>query len=143
MHFTKNLILCCDKVTLRRKKTSSSFGRTVLGGYGLHYVGENVLKAFQSNTLISNLWAALEKIDTEDEDKIKPISVFKPTDFCNLSQIMVGSVRFVNHSCFPNCEYEVKDWKNRKCVKLKIFPGYRSGEWINGFLRRFIFWRAE
>ena len=27
MHFTKNLILCCDKANLRRKKTSSSLGR--------------------------------------------------------------------------------------------------------------------
>ena len=105
---------------LEAKENKFEFRPDSFGGYGLHYVGETVLKAFQSNTFISNLWAALEKIDTEDEDKIKPISVFKPTDFCNLSRIMVVSVRFLNHPCFPNCEYEVKDWKNRICVKLKI-----------------------
>ena len=56
--FYKNLILCCDKVTLRPKKKKFELQPDSFGDYGLPYVGEFILKAIQSNTLVSNRRAA-------------------------------------------------------------------------------------
>ena len=90
-------------------------------GYGLFYEGKHKLcynskKKFR----IPELRALIQRVPSFLEDQIKPVSVFAPTDLCSQMRIMVGPVRFVNHSCDPNCEYVVTEHKNMKCVGLQI-----------------------
>ena len=96
------------------------------GGFGFFYHGSELLK--KSNTCPENVWALLENIDEEDEHLIEPISVFRPTDACRKARLMVGAVRFVNHSCVPNCEYIVSNIKGVKCIKLKIIKNLLPGD---------------
>ena len=62
------------------------------GGYGLFNEEDAVLKP--GKNCPTGLWAILEYFDREDENLIKPISVFKSTAACKKSRIMVDAVRF-------------------------------------------------
>ena len=114
-------------------KANFTFKHDSFGGYGLFYVGKESLKPGKPDQDIENVWAAIEQIDAENESKISPVSVFKPTEICKKSRIMIGAVRFANHSCSPNCRYQITEWKRRKCVKLQIVREILPGEKITVF----------
>ena len=59
--------------------------------------------------------------------------MFKPTEICRKSRIMIGAVRFENRSCSPNCRYQITEWKRRKCVKLQIVREILPGDEITVF----------
>ena len=84
------------------KKANFTFRHDSFGGYGLFYVGRKSLKPLKPDQVIENVWTAIEQIDAENESKISPVSVFKPIEICRKSRIMIGAVRFANHSCSPN-----------------------------------------
>ena len=115
------------------KKANFTFKHDSFGGYGLFYVGRKSLKPGKPDQDIENVWAAIEQIDAENESKISPVSVFKPTEICRKSRIMIGAVRFANHSCSPNCRYQITEWKRRKCVKLQIVREILPGDEITVF----------
>ena len=114
-------------------KANFTFKHDSFGGYGLFYVGRKSLKPGKPDQDIENVWAAIEQIDAENESKISPVSVFKPTEICRKSRIMIGAVRFANHSCSPNCRYQITEWKRRKCVKLQIVREILPGDEITVF----------
>ena len=74
------------------------------------------------------MWAVLEQVDSTDENKILPISVFKPTKVCNKMRLICGSVRFLNHSCDPNCQFVVCELGAQKCVKVEILKDIHPGD---------------
>ena len=96
------------------------------GGYGLFYEGDAVFKP--GKNCPTGLWAILEYIDHEDENLIKPISVFKSTAACKKSRIMVGAVRFAKNCCVPNCEYVITEWNGVKCIQLKVIKEITKGD---------------
>ena len=103
------------------KDSSFSIKFDSFNGYGLYYEGKHKLRSNDKrNYRIPELRALIQRVPKFLEDQIKPVSVFAPTDLCSQMRIMVGPVRFANHSCDPNCEYVVTEHKNMKFVRLQI-----------------------
>ena len=123
--YTKNMISCFEHAMLHLNSRFSKFCGQFWRIW-FFYHGSELLK--KSNTCPENVWALLENIDEEDEHLIEPISVFRPTDACRKARLTVGAVRFVNHSCVPNCEYIVSNIKGVKCIKLKIIKNLLPGD---------------
>ena len=117
------LRVCYNEAT----NSSFEFKLDSFGGYGLFFNGTDTLKVSKRKVL-ENSWAILEQVDSTDENKILPISVFKPTKVCNKMRLMCGSVRFVNHSCDPNCQFVVCEVGAQKCVKVEILKDIHPGE---------------
>ena len=103
------------------------------GGYGLFYGGEETLKVSKTGVPIPKVWAVLEKINSADKASIKPISVFQSTKACSRSRIMVGTVRFANHSCDPNCWYQLSESKGRHFVNLIVIRDILPEEEVTVF----------
>ena len=59
---------------------------------------------------------------------INPISIIDETECCKAKRVLVGAVRFANHSCLPNCEFLATEHKVRKCVKLAVIRSWRPGD---------------
>ena len=93
------------------------------GGYGLHYNGENIL----AEKMRLPIYGYIETIPTNVEDNFTNLSVLAPRQGSKLSRVMVGPIRFVNHSCQPNCEYKAVELNGRRAVEIvtlrKISPG--------------------
>ena len=93
------------------------------GGYGLHYNGENIL----AKKMRLPIYGYIETIPTNVEDNFTNLSVLAPSQGSKLSRVMVGPIRFVNHSCQPNCEYKAVELNGRRAVEIvtlrKISPG--------------------
>ena len=102
-------------------------------GYGLFYSGADVLETSKQKDCLEGLCALLEVIDDEDQQLIKPISIFQATEVCKKSRVMIGAVRFANHSCKPNCKYDIKEVNNRKRVKLRLVRDISPGEELTVF----------
>ena len=81
------------------------FEHDAFGGYGLFLGGDDLYVNKKKDFLLPGLHALLQTVNDEDVDKFEPISIFARTDLCRKSRIMVGPVRFANHSCKPNSEY--------------------------------------
>ena len=92
-------------------------------GYGLFYEGEKTLARSHLVALIGYL----EKIPEKDEIAFSNLSVMAPREGSKLSRVMVGPVRFVNHSCRPSCDYRAVGINGRKGVQIitrqEILPG--------------------
>ena len=70
----------------------------------------------------------MERIPHSKEHSINPISIIDETELCKAKRVLVGAVRFANHSCVPNCEFLATEHKGRKCVKLAVIRSCRPGE---------------
>ena len=46
---------------------------------------------------------------------------------------MVGSVRFANHSCEPNCSYRISEHKSKSCVRLVVVKPIMPEDEVNVF----------
>ena len=62
-------------------------------------------------------------------------SVFASTALCSQMRKMVGPVRFVNHSCKPNCKYVISEFKNRKNVRLEVLKDIAPHSELNAYYR--------
>ena len=116
------------------KDSSFSIQFDSFNGYGLFYEGKHKIcfKA-DKNYQIPEMRALLQRVPKLLEDQIKPVSVFAPTALCSQMRIMVGPVRFVNHSCDPNCEYVVTEHKNMKFVRMQILKDIEPYTELNVF----------
>ena len=54
---------------------------------------------------------------------------------------MIEAVRFANHSCKPNCKYDIKEVNNRKRVMLRLVRDISPGEELTVFYGNSIFGR--
>ena len=75
----------------------------------------------------------LEKIPEDVVESFNDISLFRKTELCKSDRIMVGSSRFANHSCRPNCKYNIVDTGRRKIIKLEIIASINFGDEITVF----------
>ena len=105
------------------KEFSCSLIPDSFGGYGLHYNGENIL----AEKMRLPIYGYIETIPTNVEDNFTNLSVLAPRQGSKLSRVIVGPIRFVNHSCQPNCEYKAVELNGRRAVEIvtlrKISPG--------------------
>ena len=68
------------------------------------------------------------RIPPSKELSINPISIIDETEYCKAKRVLVGAVRFANHSCVPNCQFLATEHNGRKCVKLTVIRSCRPGE---------------
>ena len=105
------------------KEFSCSLIPDSFGGYGLHYNGEK----FLAEKMRLPIYGYIERIPTNVEDNFTNLSVLAPRQGSKLSRVMVGPIRFVNHSCQPNCQYKAVELNGRRAVEIvtlrKITPG--------------------
>ena len=103
-------------------------------GYGLFY-GKNSALVFSKkrDTLLPNLTALIEPIKDSDFHKFRHISILASTDICKNNRIMVGPVRFANHSCQPDSEYVASTYRDKKCIKLKALKTLQKDDEITVF----------
>ena len=103
------------------------------GGYGLFYTGTKPLMSQMSNTPVPLARAYLEKNPLYHENEFKQISIFERTARCKNLRIMVGSVRFVNHSCKPHCSYRISEHISKSFVRLVVVKPIKSEDEVNVF----------
>ena len=115
------------------KEAKHAIKPDIFGGYGLFYEGDEILRVPKKKKFLPKLWSVLEKIKDCDESSIKAVSVFKPTSACSHSRIIVGAVRFANHSCRPNCEYQISEWKGQHFVNLAVIRDIMPGHEVTVF----------
>ena len=101
------------------------FEHDAFGGYGLFLKGGDLYVKKKKDFLLPGLHAVLQTVNDEDVDKFEPISIFARTDLCKKNRIMVGPVRFANHSCKPNSEYVASSYKGHQCVRLRALQNIR------------------
>ena len=107
------------------------FDHDSYGGYGLFYNRDVPVIATKSRDLVlQNLKALLQPVDTKEMAYFEPISIFSGTDLCRKNRIMVGPIRFANHSCRSNTEYVASHYGSSKCVKLKLLRSINKGDEI-------------
>ena len=110
------------------------FEHDAFGGYGLFYNCDvPIVVSKRRDVLLHNLCALLQPVSDSDMPLFKPISIFSGTEACRQNRIMVGPVRFANHSCCPNAEYVASSFGTLKCVKLKLLKTLSKGEEITDF----------
>ena len=119
------------------------FKADIFEGSGLFLSGTEDLKIAR-NKVLKNLWGNSGAYwKKEEENQIQSISVFKPTNVCKKNRLMVGTVRFVNHSDDPNCDYVISEKSGQKCANQKIAERYFSWWWIAFVFRCRIFWQEN
>ena len=101
------------------------FDHDSYGGYGLFYNRDVPVIATKLRDLVlQNLNALLQPVDTKNMAYFEPISIFSGTDLCRKNRIMVGPIRFANHS------YVASHYGSSKCVKLKLLRSINKGDEI-------------
>ena len=106
------------------------FEHDAFGGYGLFHGGDDLYVKKKKDFLLPALHALLQTVNDEDVDMFEPVSIFARTDLCKKKRIMVGPVRFANHSCKPNSEYVASSYKGHQCVRLRALQNIRRGQEI-------------
>ena len=110
------------------------FEHDTYGGYGLVYDRDDPIIVNKSRDIVlPDLNAILQTVENNDMSEFVSISIFSATDLCRKNRIMVGPVRFANHSCKPNTEYVASQYGNVKCVKLKLLKSIHKGDQIHVF----------
>ena len=128
---TYNLLKSCYQEALG---AGFFFEHDDFGGYGLFYgKDENFIFSRNRDLLLPNLHALLQSVKGEELYLFEPISIFAGTEICRNNRIMIGPVRFANHSCRPNTQYVASTYKNQKCVKLKITKNIQKNDELTVF----------
>ena len=83
-------------------------------GYGLHYNGNIIL----AEKMQLPVYGHIETFPTNVEDNFTNQSVLAPRQGSKLSRVMVCPIRFVIHSCQPNCEYKAVDFNGRRAFEI-------------------------
>ena len=111
-----------------------SFEPDQYGGFGLFYRGQQeIMKKSGKSTFLTSVLGYIEKIPESSVKDLKEILMFRATEVCKKDRIMVGTTRFANHSCRPNCRYVVSEVGARKCIKLEILKDITTGDEITVF----------
>ena len=111
-----------------------SFEPDQYGGFGHFYRGQQEIKKKRGkSTFLTYVLGYIENIPESSVKDFKEISIFRATEVCKKDRIMVGTTRFANHSCRPDCRYFVSEVGARKCIKLEIFKDITTGDEITVF----------
>ena len=135
---TDNRYKKCDE-TLKRFYNEALgagyiFEHDAFGGYGLFYNCDvPIVVSMRRDVFLHNLCALLQPVSGSDMPLFEPISIFSGTEAFRQNRIMVGPVRFANHSYCPNAEYVAFSFKTFKSVKLKLLKKLSNGEEITVF----------
>ena len=117
------------------RESNFEFKKDSFGGCGLYYVGDEVISPKNSHPVkvLPSVIGFVEKIPKEALSSFKDISIFRKTDSCSFDRVMLGSTRFANHSCKPNCRFILKEINSRRCIQLEVIKNIFKNDEITVF----------
>ena len=117
------------------RENGFEFKKDTFGGYGLFYVGDEIISPKRAHPVkvLSSVLGYVEKIPKEALSSFKDISIFRKTESCSFDRVMLGTTRFANHSCNPNCRYTLKEVNSRRCIQLEVLKNISKNDEITVF----------
>ena len=117
------------------RENGFEFKKDTFGGYGLFYVGDEIISPKRAHPVkvLSSVLCYVEKIPKEALSSFKDIFIFRKTESCSFDRVMLGTTRFANHSCNPNCRYTLKEVNSRRCIQLEVLKNISKNDEITVF----------